>query len=161
MVSNTTQHPPPPHPIPATRCLYKLYFDFGKGGRWTRKKVRGAIVHKAGSIYIRLFLTVELCVCLPFLLFFYCLPGRKKHRRRESYWVNFLMKTNNFPIWKHFLLLISLIKCDEEGLYLHRKYFYIYTLLHFENPYKKIQPSKSVTPYKCRNLLYGLLVLSE
>jgi hypothetical protein len=29
MVSNTTQHP---HPLPATHCLYVLYFYFGKGG---------------------------------------------------------------------------------------------------------------------------------
>jgi hypothetical protein len=28
MVCNTTQHP---HTLPATHCLYKLYFDFGKG----------------------------------------------------------------------------------------------------------------------------------
>ncbi len=30
MVSNTT---PLPHPLPATHCLYILYFDFGNGGR--------------------------------------------------------------------------------------------------------------------------------
>ncbi len=29
MVLNTSQHP---HPLPATHCLYILYFDFGKGG---------------------------------------------------------------------------------------------------------------------------------
>jgi hypothetical protein len=28
MVSNRTQHP---HPLPATHCLYILYFDTGKG----------------------------------------------------------------------------------------------------------------------------------
>ncbi len=29
MVSNTNQHhPPPPNPLPATHCLYILYFDF-------------------------------------------------------------------------------------------------------------------------------------
>ncbi len=32
MVSNTTQQPPPSHPLPATHCLYILYFDFKKGG---------------------------------------------------------------------------------------------------------------------------------
>ncbi len=37
-----------PNPPSVTHCLYIMYFDFGKGGRWTRKKVRGAIVHKAG-----------------------------------------------------------------------------------------------------------------
>ncbi len=42
MVSKTTQHPPP----------LILYFDFGKGrrgGGGEPEKVRGAIVHKAGS----------------------------------------------------------------------------------------------------------------
>ncbi len=29
MASNPTQHP---NPLPATHCLYILYFDFGKGG---------------------------------------------------------------------------------------------------------------------------------
>jgi hypothetical protein len=48
MVSNTTQHP---HPLPATHCLYILYFDFEKGRRGgsRREKVKGAIVHKAGA----------------------------------------------------------------------------------------------------------------
>ncbi len=50
MVSNTIQHPsPPPH---RSYTLYIMYFHFGGGGgggRWIRKKVRGAIVHKAGS----------------------------------------------------------------------------------------------------------------
>ncbi len=32
VVSNTTQHPPT-RPLPATHCLYILYFDFGKGER--------------------------------------------------------------------------------------------------------------------------------
>ncbi len=51
--SNFVGSPPPA--LPATHCLYILYFDKGKGGRgegglrWTREKVRGAIVHKAGS----------------------------------------------------------------------------------------------------------------
>jgi hypothetical protein len=31
MVSNRTQHPPP-NPLPATHCLYILYFDTGGGG---------------------------------------------------------------------------------------------------------------------------------
>ncbi len=47
MVSNRKQHPP------ATHCLYVLYFDTEKGlregRRWTREKVRGAIVQKVGS----------------------------------------------------------------------------------------------------------------
>ncbi len=29
MVSNSPHHP---HPLPATHCLYILYFDFGRGG---------------------------------------------------------------------------------------------------------------------------------
>ncbi len=32
MVSNMTEHPPQPHPLPAIHCLYILYFDAGKGG---------------------------------------------------------------------------------------------------------------------------------
>jgi hypothetical protein len=32
MISNTTQHTPP-LPLPATHCLYIIYFDFGKGER--------------------------------------------------------------------------------------------------------------------------------
>jgi hypothetical protein len=49
MVTNRTQQPPPPL---ATHCLYILYFGTGKRGRElnrTRKKVRGATVHNAGS----------------------------------------------------------------------------------------------------------------
>ncbi len=42
-----------PQPLPATHGLYMLYFDTGKGKgggeSWTREKVRGATVHKAGS----------------------------------------------------------------------------------------------------------------
>ncbi len=39
-----------------------------------------------------------LCVfAFPTIFFIVCREG-KKHRRRGSYWVNFLMKTNNFPI---------------------------------------------------------------
>jgi hypothetical protein len=34
---------------PFTVCTYLLYFDTGKRGRCIREKVRGAIVHKAGS----------------------------------------------------------------------------------------------------------------
>jgi hypothetical protein len=36
MVSNTTQ--PPPHPLPATHCMYIMYFDFGKGGGEVNKR---------------------------------------------------------------------------------------------------------------------------
>jgi hypothetical protein len=56
---NTPQSPPPP-PQPHTVCI--LYFDTGKDGKggesWTREKVRGATVHKAGS-KIRTWLTVS------------------------------------------------------------------------------------------------------
>jgi hypothetical protein len=50
MVSNTTQH----HPIPFqihTACIHStLTWERGEGlGKWTREKVRGTIVHKAGS----------------------------------------------------------------------------------------------------------------
>ncbi len=41
-----------PPPLRATYCLYILYFDFVEGGggeRWIIEKVRGVIVHKAGS----------------------------------------------------------------------------------------------------------------
>ncbi len=54
IVYNRTQHP---YPLPATYCLYILYFDSGKGdgGSRTREKVRGATVHNARSkIPIRL-----------------------------------------------------------------------------------------------------------
>ncbi len=34
-----------PNPFPATHCLYKLHFDFGRG----RRGGGGAIVHKSGS----------------------------------------------------------------------------------------------------------------
>jgi len=30
----------PPHPLPATHCLYKLYFDTGKGGRGSAEPER-------------------------------------------------------------------------------------------------------------------------
>jgi hypothetical protein len=52
MVSNTTSHPPPPSPPSHTLsvCTVLWLWKEGKGwGRWTRKKVREAIVHKAGS----------------------------------------------------------------------------------------------------------------
>jgi hypothetical protein len=35
-----------PHPLPATQCLYKLYFDTEKGGG---NQGRGVTDHKAGS----------------------------------------------------------------------------------------------------------------
>ncbi len=33
ILSPTQLNTPPPRPLPATHCLYMLYFDFGKGGR--------------------------------------------------------------------------------------------------------------------------------
>jgi hypothetical protein len=46
-VSNRTQNLP--HPLPATHCLYILYFDTGKGEGRVKPdiKVRGATVHNA------------------------------------------------------------------------------------------------------------------
>ncbi len=41
----------PPHSLTATHCLYIMYFDtrkWGGGESWTREKVRGAKVQKAG-----------------------------------------------------------------------------------------------------------------
>jgi hypothetical protein len=53
MVFNRTQHPPGPIPSqPHTVCIYCTLTQgrgVGKGGGWTREKVRVAIVHKAGS----------------------------------------------------------------------------------------------------------------
>jgi hypothetical protein len=59
MVSNTTQYPPPPSK-PHTVCIYyTLSLGRGEGwGRWTREKVRGAIVYKAG-LRIPTWLTVS------------------------------------------------------------------------------------------------------
>ncbi len=50
MLSNTTQHTPIPFQ-PHTVCIYcTLTMGRGEGrGRWTREKVKEAIVHKAGS----------------------------------------------------------------------------------------------------------------
>jgi len=59
MVSNTTQHlpPPPSHTLSAYTVLW--HWERGMGGeRWTREKNRGAIVHKAGS-KIWIWLTVS------------------------------------------------------------------------------------------------------
>ncbi len=44
--NSTTPPPPPPN---HTVCLYSTLILGRGGGRWTREKVRGAIVHKAGS----------------------------------------------------------------------------------------------------------------
>ncbi len=46
--SPTGRNTPPPHPLPATHCLYILYFDTRKGGRGGRVEPE-ATVHKAGS----------------------------------------------------------------------------------------------------------------
>ncbi len=47
---NGIQQNSTPPPLPATHFLHLLYFDTGKGGEsWTREKLRGATVHKAGS----------------------------------------------------------------------------------------------------------------
>ncbi len=53
MVSNRTQHPPPSHTLPVYTVLWH-----GRGERWTREKLIGPIVHKAGS-KIPIWLTVS------------------------------------------------------------------------------------------------------